>query len=98
MKARFLSFAREELTEATAYYHDISPSLGRAFRQEARHVTQLIVDNPEAWHPLKHPFRHCRFHRFPYALIYEARVAEIIIVAVAHLQRRPGYWHERADR
>lgn len=96
MRARFLSFAQEELAAATAYYHDISPNLSRAFRQEAREVTALILRNPLAWHPLEPPFRQCRFRRFPDAFIYEARTTEVITVAIPHLHRRPGYWRERA--
>lgn len=30
--------------------------------------------------------------RFPYQVVYRLRATEIVIVAVAHLKRRPGYW------
>ena len=33
--------------------------------------------------------------RFPYQLVYRIRPAEIVIVAIAHLKRRPGYWKTR---
>jgi hypothetical protein len=33
---------------------------------------------------------------FPYQIVYRLRPAEIVIVAVAHLKRRPGYWKNRA--
>jgi len=39
--------------------------------------------------------RRCRTKRFPYGLIYRCKGDEILIVAVAHLHRRPGYWHDR---
>lgn len=33
--------------------------------------------------------------RFPYALIHRTPPDEIVIVAVAHTSRRPGYWRDR---
>lgn len=32
---------------------------------------------------------------FPYRVIYFARDDLLMIVAVAHTKRRPGYWRER---
>ncbi|MBI3461482.1 MAG: type II toxin-antitoxin system RelE/ParE family toxin [Planctomycetes bacterium] len=34
--------------------------------------------------------------RFPYRIIYEVRSDEIVILAIAHNRRRPGYWSRRA--
>jgi hypothetical protein len=42
--------------------------------------------------------RHARrilLDRFPYSVIYRASADEILIIAVAHLRRRPGYWRHR---
>jgi hypothetical protein len=33
--------------------------------------------------------------RFPYDIVVRERVDEIIVVAVAHQSRRPGYWKNR---
>lgn len=30
--------------------------------------------------------------RFPYAVLYRAEAEQILLVAVIHLHRRPGYW------
>jgi len=30
--------------------------------------------------------------RFPIAVLYKVEEAEVVIVAVMHLRRRPGYW------
>jgi plasmid stabilization system protein ParE len=34
--------------------------------------------------------------RFPYQVVYRLMSTEIVIVAVAHLKRRPGYWRRRS--
>jgi hypothetical protein len=39
--------------------------------------------------------RRYRLRRFPYGLVYVETGSDIIILAVMHLHRRPGYWNER---
>jgi len=50
---------------------------------------------PEAWHPLGDEIRRCRLRRFPYGLIYSKEQEGILILAVAHAHREPGYWRDR---
>jgi toxin ParE2 len=97
VKVRFLPAAEEELNAAMAYYQAINPLLRKAFRSEATEIRNQIAQHPTAWHPVQPPYRQCRFRRFPYAFIYEPRKSEIVVVAVAHLRRKPGYWHERIN-
>jgi len=33
--------------------------------------------------------------RFPFGILYRIEPEEIVIVAVAHLLRKPGYWRKR---
>jgi len=44
---------------------------------------------------LSRPFRRALVPRFPYIVVFEAREEEIVIVAVAHASRDPGYWEHR---
>jgi mRNA-degrading endonuclease RelE of RelBE toxin-antitoxin system len=37
----------------------------------------------------------CPLLRFPYRIIYEVRENELVVLAVAHDRRRPGYWRRR---
>lgn len=95
MNLRFLPLARVELRAATAYYKAINLDLAISFKNEALDVRNLIEAHPLAWHPIDPPYRQCRFHRFPYAFIYEVLEMEVIVVAVPHLMQKPGYWHDR---
>jgi len=41
--------------------------------------------------------RRCRLHRFPYSVIYTQDGADILVLAVAHQHRKPGYWRKRLN-
>jgi plasmid stabilization system protein ParE len=45
--------------------------------------------------PTQRRFRKMFLHRFPLSIVYVERGEEIVIVAVAHQRRRPGYWRRR---
>jgi plasmid stabilization system protein ParE len=34
-------------------------------------------------------------NRFPFILVYQIEEDEIVILALAHMSRRPGYWSRR---
>lgn len=98
MKIRFLRPARQELAEAIRYYNVQEAGLGDAFRNEAWATLQRIRAFPLAWQALGGAIRRCQMQRFPYGVIYEPAVGEIIVIAVAHLHREPGYWQRRPLR
>jgi plasmid stabilization system protein ParE len=33
--------------------------------------------------------------RYPYSIVYVVRGPNVVIIAVAHHRRRPGYWMDR---
>jgi hypothetical protein len=41
-------------------------------------------------------FRYLVTHRFPYRLIFREEPGGIVVYAVAHNKKRPGYWKKRA--
>ena len=97
MKVRFLSPARRELEDAVRYYETQKPDLGADFRNEAKATLARVVTHPLAWQTLGGEIRRCQMSRFPYGLIYEPSASEIIVIAVAHLHREPGYWEQRVQ-
>jgi hypothetical protein len=71
--------------------------LGEEFRDEAWETVRRIKKFPEAWHLLGGSIRRCQMQRFPYGIIYEASGDEIVIIAIAHLHRKPEYWRLRLE-
>jgi toxin ParE2 len=94
LKVRFLETARLEFREAILYYNAQRPRLGSEFRDEVKATFKRIVQQPDAWHLMGGNIRRCQTRRFPYGVIYEPFPAEIVVVAIAHLHRKPDYWHE----
>lgn len=95
MNFSLLPAAQLELDEAVQWYEAQSPGLGERFLVEAVHAFGLIRQFPVAWHPLSANTRRCRLKRFPYGVIYAIENNNILVIALAHLHREPGYWSER---
>jgi hypothetical protein len=95
---RFLEIAEIELDQAVRWYGAQAPGLGDAFLLEVLSAANRIARLPEAWHPLAEGIRRCRLGRFPYGLIYTIDNGDILVLAVAHLHRRPDYWRDRLQR
>lgn len=93
----FLAVAQLELEESFDYYEARREGLGTEFVREVYRAIQRILKHPRAWAKLSERTRRCRTSRFPYGIIYEVRDEEnvILIVAIAHLSRKPGYWQDR---
>ena len=98
MTVRFLETAEIELDDAIHWYGAQAPGLGDAFLIEVLSTADRIARFPEAWHPLGGGVRRCRLSRFPYGLIYIIDNGNILVLAVAHLHRRPEYWRDRLQR
>ena len=92
MKPVFDPAAAEEIEEAADWYEAHKSGLGRDFVVEVNASIRRIIEFPNAWPPVSRRVRHLQLTRFPYAIFYQMRSDEILIVAVAHLHRRPEYW------
>lgn len=95
MEIRFLEIAERELDEAVTYYNVESPGLGDEFLLQFLNALERIRQYSEASQRFSQNTRRCRVHRFPWGVIYQILESEILVVAVAHLHRDPGYWQNR---
>ena len=92
MIIRFTSVAETELKEAMEFYEAAQSGLGAEFVTEVEATTRLIEAHPLAWTSISSRTRRCRTHRFPYALFYQVRTDELLVVSVADLRRDPKRW------
>ncbi len=60
--------------------------------QEARRAFQFIREYPLAASVERGELRVRTVARFPYRIYTRARPDEVLIVAIGHSRRRPGFW------
>jgi len=94
----FLPEARVEMLEASEYYDSKLEGLGDRFLNEVDRALAVILQAPNRWPRQYRYFRKYRLDDFPYGVFYGVLPTEVVIVAVAHLHRRPGYWLNRWRR
>lgn len=87
--------ARQELDEAVSWYAAQAPGLGDAFLTEELRAFDSIERYPAGWHPRGMHARRGRLARFPYGVLFARDNDDILVLAVAHLHRRPRYWRDR---
>ncbi|MEX2517207.1 MAG: type II toxin-antitoxin system RelE/ParE family toxin [Gammaproteobacteria bacterium] len=95
MSLRFHPDAEAELSEAIQYYENVESGLGQDFAVEAYSAIQRAIAYPHAWMVLEGEVRRALVRRFPYGVLYSEESDGILIIAVMHLHRAPGYWSER---
>lgn len=93
---RMLLPAELEMLDAAAYYELRVPGLGDTFLDKIDSALVDIAEHPQQWPVIQPHIRRRLIYRFPYGLLYRVDPTEILVLAVAHLHRRPSYWIGRA--
>lgn len=92
---RFHAEAEAELLDAVAFYETRSAGLGRRFVLSIQEASGRLAANPDLYPVVEGDVRRCLAKTFPYALLFRAMDKCLVIVAVVHLHREPGYWKSR---
>ena len=90
--------ARAELLASADFYEKRSPGLGIVFLNEIEAAIQRLVENPEQSKFVEQDVRRRLVRRLPYGILYTIEADFILILAVMHCSRQPGYWHQRLIR
>ena len=96
MNVRFAEAARHELNDAALWLELQEAGLGERFLLEVAQARRMILEHPNAWHPLGAGLRRCHLKRVRYGLIYRIKGDVIEIIAVAHDRQKPDYWRKRS--
>lgn len=97
---RFHRAAREEVRAATLWYRERSADAARDFAAAVRCAIEGMRVHPDAWPAWRSQaeVRHRVLRRFPFSIVYVLERDVVIVLAVAHHRRRPGYWLDRLRR
>ena len=100
---RFLHEALVEYEGAIAYYERAQTGLGETFLREVDRIIAMTLEFPKIGSlvpdtPPELQVRRGLLRRFGVEIDYLISGDELIVLAVFHGKRRPGYWRHRLDR
>jgi toxin ParE1/3/4 len=103
VKLRFLAEALVEYEDAIEYYERAQSGLGDTFIRDVEEVLALTLEFPEMGAPVADTppelnVRRRIVQRFGVEVDYVTADEELIVLAIFHCKRRPGYWRDRLDR
>jgi plasmid stabilization system protein ParE len=90
--------AEAEAREARLRYRASDPAVADRFMAALDRAMDHIADNPERWPLYLHETRRMLVRRFPFSIIYRVEAQRILVVAISHQRRRPGYWRRRQPK
>ncbi len=86
--------AETDIAEAFEWYRGRSATAADAFRTEALDAIDRLSDTPTRWRMNEDGTRRRVLRHFPFSLVFEVLRDTVVILAVAHDRRQPGYWRE----
>ncbi len=98
MRLAFHEDALEEYTHAARYYAGRNPELALRFIEAVEAAIGRILEAPAVGRVIDEDVRRCLTHVFPYGVLYTIEPDLVLIVAVMHCSREPGYWKQRVKR
>lgn len=89
--------AQLELRAAAGWYSEREAGLGEDLVIEVDRTLATLVEAPQrnpSWREGM-PYRKAFVHRFPYVVFYIETTDDVLVLAIAHRKRKPGYWLQR---
>jgi toxin ParE1/3/4 len=95
MKFDFHPEALAEFQDAARRYRLNQEGTGLRFVASVEDAIDRILEAPLRWRILEDDVRRCLTRVFPYVVLYTVEPDFVLIIAVMHCHRKPGYWRER---
>ena len=97
MKLSIRGEALEELTVAFEWYADRDPAIARRLLDSYETCLEQLRSTPRAGTgvPGLPTLRRLLVRGFPFSVVYLVKRGEVLVVAFAHMRRRPDYWRRR---
>ena len=95
MTVRFLKGVKQELAKAEAWYAKVDEDLAADFYLKITLAVAEILNHPTRFPKDQTGVHRFLVDRFPYGILYKIEKNKIVVVAIMHTSRRPGYWRKR---
>jgi toxin ParE1/3/4 len=97
-RLRIHSEAQREIADAFDRYFAANREVAARFLDEIESSIKKVVADPSLYPIFGKKARRRVLARFPYSVIFQDKGDVILVVAVAHAKRRPGYWAKRLNQ
>jgi len=87
--------AAGEYLTALGWYRERSAIAAANFERAFDQAIDRIWEAPQRWPICVDEFRKYTLRQFPFSIVYQDFSSEIVVFAVSHGHRRPGYWRKR---
>jgi plasmid stabilization system protein ParE len=95
MPIELLPGARRDFDQSFDWYAERSLEAARRFCDALDTTLTRIAENPHMFTRIDPLHRECPVRRFPFRVVYRIEQERMVIVAIAHAKRRPGFWRDR---
>jgi len=90
--------AAEELKSEVSWLEAQAPGLGQRFLDDVSTALRTIEEFPELGAHRSLGCRRFLLMNFPFDLVYSLSEGQIVVLALAHQRRLPGYWKNRLPK
>lgn len=87
--------AQAEYVESFVWYHERGNHIAEAFEREVEHALGALQETPDRWPVYAGTWRRILLRRFPFGIVYGVMDDQIVVIAIMHTRRKPGYWKNR---
>lgn len=94
-RVRFHPEAEQEFLASLQWYRERSFTAAVDFERAVTNALRAISSAPQRWPSYFDQFRKYTLRQFPFGIVHEELLSEVIAFAVAHARRRAGYWKNR---
>jgi plasmid stabilization system protein ParE len=92
----FHYLAAKEFRQARSWYARRSVRTAFRFIDAVNSAVEQLAASPQTWPLYDEQHQWFKLRKFPYLLIFRTVAnRSVVIMAVAHSARRPGYWRRR---
>ncbi|MEO7414224.1 MAG: type II toxin-antitoxin system RelE/ParE family toxin [Opitutaceae bacterium] len=98
MRCEFHPEALAEFKEAAVFYLGRQPGLDQRFIDCVQGAITRMATAPESFPRFEGDVRRCLTRVFPYGILFTIEPNYLLVVAVMHCSREPGYWRNRTTK
>lgn len=90
-----LPWAIDDARETYLYLLERDERLADEFHRRVTEALGALAGTAHHYQAHENSIRRCPLKKFPHGIMYELRDDRVIVYAIAHPKRQPGFWKKR---